>query len=380
MTQIPSDALNHACLSNAATRIQLKNENDASSEGEETGKLTHYRLILSAAPGGLLRGIPDVIEAMSERLEGHPLAESEGELRGSEGGVSWQLQEGPGSRFRFLRDNFWMVGTMNWTDALKDFRPSQDRDWLVVLIQTDSGMHNRDLSFFLRQVNVRMSHFPERHRVVMHEQCGMCYCSYPALPGEGEGHEPLRQVTLTCSVAAGKLHSVIPAFLRNFDFFEYFFWNDHVSSIDCTYGGPCRLPETRPDSHLFGKTLEAFRKQEEASGRGSEPVLWSGNTCEMTYTYPFFLPETQDGCVEPVAWAWHENLSGGRDMTQDHLWIVLEADAWRRKEELVGLFTELATALEQGITEKAEKHAVGGWAFRTFKAASQDLTRPEAVL
>lgn len=43
--------------------------------------------------------------------------------------------------------------------------------------------------------------------------------------------------------------------------------------------------------------------------------------------------------------------------------------------ERVGL-----TALEKGITEKAEKHAVGGWAFRTFKAASQDPTRPEAVL
>lgn len=380
MTQIPSDALNHACLSNTVTRIQLKNENDASSKGEETGKLTHYRLILSAAPGGLQRGIPDVIEALSERLEEHPLAESEGELRGSEGGVSWQLQEGPGSRFRFRRENFWMVGTMNWTDALKDFRPSQDRDWLVVLIQTDSGLHNRDLSFFLRQVNVRMSHFPDCHRVVMHEKCGMCYCAYPALPGEGEGHDPLRQVTLTCSVAAGKLHSVIPAFLRNFDFFGYFFWNDHVSSIDCTYGGPCRLPETRPDSHLFGKTLEAFRKQEEASGRGSEPVLWSGNACVMTYTYPFFLPETQDGCVEPVAWNWHENLSSGRDMKQDHLWIVLEADAFVPEEELVERFTELATALEQGITEKAEKHVAGGWAFRTFKAASLDLTRPEAGL
>ncbi|MEJ1269002.1 hypothetical protein WDV93_25000 [Pantoea ananatis] len=147
MTQTQPDSLHHACMSNTATCVQLDNDNDACNEGEETGRLTHYRLILSAAPGGLQRGIPDVIETLSERLEGHPLAESEGEQRGSEGGVSWQLQEGPRGRFRFRKDDFWMVGTMNWIDALEDFRPNQDRDWLVVLIQTDSGLPDRDLSF-----------------------------------------------------------------------------------------------------------------------------------------------------------------------------------------------------------------------------------------
>jgi hypothetical protein len=374
MTQKQPDSLNHACLSHTATRVQLKNDNDAGNEGKETGRLNYYRLILSAPPGGLRRGIPDVNETLAERLEGHPLADSSAELRGSESSVSWQLRKEPWSRFSFRSDNLGMIGTMDWIDALEDFRPNQDRDWLVVLIQTDSGR----LSFLLRRVNGRMRHYPERHRFVINEKCGMCYCSYPAIPEDGVGHEPLRQVTLACSVAAGKLQSVIPEFLRNFDFMSHFFCFDHVSSIDWIYGGPHRVPETFADTHTFSKIKEAWRKQEGECGQGSEPVLWSGNACVMTFTSPFFLAETQAGCTEPVAWHWHEGLSSNSDMKQDRLWIVLEADARDGEEGFVESLTQLAAALEQGITEKAEKHTAGGWAFRTFKAAEQDPPKPEA--
>ncbi|MBZ6392243.1 hypothetical protein PANTOEA_21980 [Pantoea dispersa] len=336
---------------------------------EARGILTKYRLILSAAPGGLQRGIPDMAEALADRFEGHPPAESAGELRGSANGVNWQLKECPEGELTFYEHNFQMVRTLHWIDEFRDFRPNQDRDWLTVLIQTDSLLPNRGLSFFLSHLKYRMSNFPERHRVVMHEQCGMCYCSYPAIPNDGEGHEPLRQVTLSCTVAPGKLQSVIPEFLRNYgkNLLEELYWNDQVSSIDCLYGGPRRGPQTLPDHVKDMGLMQGWQKQEDEVGRGGGGVLWSAHACVMTFTSPFFRAETPTGCVEPIAWKWHQGLNTDSAVKQDRLWAVLEADAWAKNEELVERFTELAAALEQGITEKAEKQAAGGWAFRTFR-------------
>lgn len=366
MTQKRPDSLNQACQDGLMPRPAATHQD---CPEEARGILTGYRLILSAPPGGLNRGIPDVAEALAGRFEGHPPAGSAGELRGSEGRVSWQLKEWPEGQLTFYEHDFRMVRTLHWIDAFRDFRPNQDRDWLAVLIQTDSLLPDRDLSFFLERLKYRMSQFPERHRVVMHEQCGMCYCAYPALPDDGEGHEPLLQVTLSCSVAAGKLQPVIPDFLRNYgkNRLEHLRWHDQVSSIDCLYGGPRRAPLSLPDHVRDMGLLQDWQKQEDEHGRGGEAVLWSANACVMTFVSPFFPAETPAGCVEPVAWEWHQGLNSDSAVKQDRLWAVLEADAWVRIEELAGRFTELAAALEQGITEKAEKHAAGGWAFRTFR-------------
>jgi len=355
-----------ACADNATTRIELKKNNIPGNKEEERGQLTRYRLILSAPPGGLQRGIPDVTEMLAKKLKEHTPSQVASELSGSEGGVQWQLLERPGGSYRFRnKDCLGLVRAIDWFNAFRDFRPNQDRDWIAVLIQTDSLVPNRGASFFVERIKYRMMSNPRFHRLMVHEECGMCYCAYPAIPQEGEGHTPLRQITLACSVPAGKFQAAIPDFLRNF---VARLWRTEKVSTEGTYGGPRLLPETLPEQAEKFKFLEGLLRSEDALGRGGEPVLWSVDSCVMTFTSPFFLAETQAGCVEPVAWDWHERRSGNSDSAHDRLWAVLEADAFVGYEELAERFIQMAAALEQGIMEKAEKHTTGGWAFRAFPA------------